>query len=109
MMASTFRVVVEKKTYTFNIAGIPYKIKTSHNEEVVNELVEFVNEKMNEAMTSTKNSSYQSAAVLAAMNIAEELILLKRKAYKEVELLEHKALRLATELESSKIQKTLDI
>ncbi|HPI40858.1 MAG TPA: cell division protein ZapA [Pseudobdellovibrionaceae bacterium] len=99
---------MEKKTYSFNIAGVPYKIKTSLNEEVVNELVEFVNDKMNQAMSSTKNSSFQSAAVLAAMNIAEELFLLKKKAYKEMELIEQRALRLATELESSKIQKALE-
>jgi cell division protein ZapA len=99
---------VDKKTYTFNIAGVPYKIRTSHDEELVNELVEFVNDKMSEAVSLTKNSSFQNAAVLAAMNIAEELVLLKRRAYKEVEQLEQKTLRLATELESSKIHKTLD-
>ncbi|HEX7674183.1 MAG TPA: cell division protein ZapA [Bdellovibrio sp.] len=92
----------EKKNYNFLIAGVPYKLKTSHDDETVQEMVDFVNSKMTQAMGVTKNGSFQNAAVLTAMNIAEELILLKRKAARELEKLEEKALALSQELENSK-------
>ncbi len=94
-----------KKLFHFKIAGVSYKIKSSHDEETVNELVEFVNNKVTEALNLTKNSSFQNAAVLAALNIAEEMILLKRRARAELEKLESKALKLATELENAKANK----
>lgn len=92
----------EKQTYNFLIAGVPYKLKTSHDDATVQELVDFVNNKMNQAMSVTKNGSFQNAAVLTAMNIAEELILLKRKAHRELEKLEEKAMQLSMDLENSK-------
>ncbi len=98
----------DKKTYNFLIAGVPYKLKTSHDDATVEELVTFVNDKMNQAMTLTKNGSFQNAAVLTAMNVAEELILLKRKAHRELEKLEEKALQLSMDLENSKNNKVLN-
>lgn len=98
----------DKKTYNFLIAGVPYKLKTSHDDATVEELVNFVNDKMNQAMSLTKNGSFQNAAVLTAMNLAEELILLKRKAHRELEKLEEKALQLSLDLENSKSNKVLN-
>lgn len=98
----------DKKTFDFLIAGVPYKLKTSHDDATVDELVQFVNSKMNQALSVTKNGSYQNAAVLTAMNLAEELILLKRKAHRELEKLEEKALRISLELENSKSTKALN-
>ncbi len=95
----------ETRTFNFDIAGVPYKLKTSHDESVVQELVEFVNSRMNKALGQTKNGSYQNAAVLTAMNLAEELILLKRKANRELEMLEEKAIQLSMDLENSKMGK----
>jgi cell division protein ZapA len=95
-------VTSDKKVFNFLIAGVPYKLKTSHDDATVQELVDFVNNKMNQAMSLTKNGSFQNAAVLTAMNLAEELILLKRKAHRELEKLEEQALRLSMDLENSK-------
>ncbi len=94
-----------KKLFHFKIAGVSYKIKTSHDEKTVNELVEFVNTKVTEAMGVTKNSSFQNAAVLAALNIAEEMILLKRRAQAELNKLEAKAQKLSQDLENAKTNK----
>jgi len=101
-------VTSEKKTYSFLIAGVPYKLKSSHDDATVQELVEFVNDKMNQAMAVTKNGSFQNAAVLSAMNVAEELILLKRKAHRELEKLEERALQLSFDLENSRNNKVLN-
>jgi cell division protein ZapA len=95
--------VKDKTTYEFQIAGLPYKLKSLHDEATVQELVAFVDNKVKQALTVTKSGSFQSAAVLAALNIAEELILLKRNAQHELDLLEEKTLKLSESLETSKI------
>lgn len=95
----------EKKTFEFQIAGLPYRLKSQHDEATVNELVHFVDQRMNQAMAATKSGSFQSAAVLAALNIAEELILLKRKAHRELDKLEGRTLKLAQDLENSKVHR----
>jgi cell division protein ZapA len=92
----------EKKTHEFQIAGVPYKLRTSHDEVVVKELVDFLNQRMSQALAVSKNGSYQNAAVLTALHLAEELLLLKKKASQELENLEEKILKLAHDLENSK-------
>lgn len=95
----------EKKSYEFEIAGMPYKIKSSHDEQTVRELVEFVDQKVTQALAATKSGSFQSAAVLAALNIAEEMILLKQKARTELDQLEQKALQISHDLNNSRINR----
>lgn len=99
----------QRQTYDFKIAGVSYKIKSSHDELTVKELVSFVNDRVTEALAATKNSSFQNAAVLAALNIAEEMILLKRKAQNELDKLEHKAQRIVQDLENSKTSKVVSL
>ncbi|QDK46281.1 cell division protein ZapA [Bdellovibrio sp. HCB185ZH] len=101
-------MTAEKKNFNFLIAGVPYKLRSSHDDATVQELVDFVNNKMNQAMAVTKNGSFQNAAVLTAMNLAEELILLKRKAQRELDKLEEKTMQLSLELENSKNNKVLN-
>jgi cell division protein ZapA len=98
----------KSKTFNFHIAGVPYKLKTSHDDATVQELADFVNQKMTQAVAATKNGSFQNAAVLTAMNLAEELLLLKRKAHRELEKLEERALKLSVDLENSKISRPLN-
>jgi len=93
------------RSFEFMIAGVPYKLRTNHDEVTVQELVDFINSKMNHFLRGTKNGSFQNAAVLTAMNLAEELLLLKKKASQELERLEEKTLKIAMDLENSKIQK----
>jgi cell division protein ZapA len=95
----------DRQAYDLNIAGMSFKLRSSHDEAVVKELVQFVDEKMKQALQALKSGSFQSAAVLAALNIAEELILLKKKAHHELDLLEERALKLSQNLENSKDSK----
>ena len=90
------------KAYELKIAGLPFKLRSSHDEETVKELVEFVDQRIQQALQVTKSGSFQSAAVLAALNIAEELILLKRKAHRELDALEKSALRISQNIDRSK-------
>jgi cell division protein ZapA len=94
----------DKKTYELTFGGLPFKLRSSHDEATVNELVEFVEYKLKQAMSATKSGSFQSAAVLAALNIAEELILLKRQALDELNRIQEKTLKISQELENSRGQ-----
>ncbi len=98
-----------KKTVDFKIAGVSYKIRSSHDDATIASLVQYVDQKVTDAMKLTKNSSFQNAAVLASLNIAEEMILLKRRAQRELEKLEVKAQKLALEIENTKLNKTNNI
>ena len=92
----------DKKVFDVKIGGLPLKLKSSQDGATVNELVSYVDQKISEAITITKSGNLQSAALLAALNIAEELILLKRKALKELDQFENRAQRIVSDLHSSR-------
>ena len=92
----------DRKTFELNIAGLNFRLRSSHDEQTVQELVNFVDGKMKTAMQATKSGSFQTAALLAALNIAEELILLKRRAQAELDELEDRVLKINQDLENSK-------
>jgi cell division protein ZapA len=94
----------DRKTYELKIGGLPFKLRSSHDEATVKELVEFVESKLKQALTVTKSGSFQSAAVLTALNIAEELILLKRQALEELNRIQEKTQKISLELEKSQNQ-----
>lgn len=85
------------------IAGMPLKLRSSRDPEVVNNLVSLVNKKVQEALASTKSGSLQAASILAALNLAEELLELKSLALKELNQFEKKAQKVLSDLESSKL------
>ena len=84
-----------------SIAGVPLRLKSSHDVETVNELVRMVDEKIRQAMPLTKTGSIQNASILAALNMAEELLILKRRARELVEGLEARIARVTEDLEKS--------
>lgn len=92
----------DKKIFDFHVAGVPYRLKTSHDEATAQELIEFVKNKVDKALPLTKNSSFQNAAMLAAMNIAEEYVLLKKKAQAELLVLEEQTAKVISEIEKLK-------
>lgn len=93
------------EVHDFTIGGLPFRLRSSQDAETVRSLVEFVDQKIQMAMKATKSGSLQSAAILAALNIAEELIVLKRKAIREIDQIEGRARQLAQDLEHSKTSK----
>ncbi len=98
----------EKSVFEVVVAGLPLKLKTSHDEETVKQLVQFVDKKIQEANIATR-SGFQTATVLACLNLAEELILLKKKALTEIDRLETKTRRVISELESSPVEKSTSL
>jgi cell division protein ZapA len=95
----------ESRSTTFDvvIAGVPMRLKSSNDVETVNELVALVDRKVREALPLTKTGSIQNASILAALNLAEEYLLLKRKAKIELERLETRAMKVISELENSRV------
>ena len=92
------------KLFEVEIAGVPLRLKSSHDEQTVKELVRLVDEKIREALPLTKTGSIQNASILASLNLAEEYLMLKRKALSELSGLEAKAMKVITELESTRSQ-----
>lgn len=90
-----------KSVFDVSIAGIPLKLKSGHSPEMVKKLVSVVDKKVREALPATKIGSVQNAALLAALNLAEELFELKRKAAIQLEKFERKTQRALHELENS--------
>jgi cell division protein ZapA len=91
-----------KHVLEVTIAGIPLKLKSGQDPEMVKKLVSFVDKKVQEALPATKNGSVQNAALLAALNLAEELFELKARALQQLEKFEKKAQKALTDLETSK-------
>ena len=92
----------DSKLFEVEIAGVPLRLKSSHDEQTVNELVRLVDEKIREALPLTKTGSIQNASILASLNLAEDYLMLKRKALAELDGLEARALGVISELESTR-------
>ncbi len=87
--------------YEVTIAGIPLKLKSGQDPEMVKKLISFVDKMIQEALPATKSGSVQNAALLAALNLAEELFELKAEALNQLDKFEKKAQRALNELEPS--------
>ena len=91
------------KVFEVEIAGVPLRLKSSHDEQTVQELVDLVDSKVRESLKASKTGSIQNAAILAALNLAEEYLLLKRRTKSELNSLETRAQKVLSELESSRV------
>lgn len=92
-----------RKIHEFEIAGLAFKIRSSQDEKTVQDLVAIVDHKVTECLAASKSGSLQSAAVLTALNLAEELMILKKKAIDEISQLELQTLKLMERIEQSKL------
>jgi cell division protein ZapA len=95
-------LATQKKLHEVKIAGVSLKIRSAHDEETVNQLVQFVNDKINEALAVNKSGSFQDSMLLASLNMAEELVLLKKHARRELDRLDQKTRSVISELEASR-------
>ena len=96
-------MALTKKVFDVKIAGTALKLKTSNDESLVKELVQLVDSKVNHALTVSQSRSLQSATLIAALNIAEELLLLKRQTRAELDRLGRQADEIISDLESSQV------
>ena len=77
-----------KALFEVQVAGLNMKLRSSHDEKTVLNLVQLINNKVDEAMKANGKVTFQNALVLAALNIAEELLLLKTTAATELDRIE---------------------
>lgn len=89
------------ETYDVHVAGLPLRLKSSHDEQTVQELIDLVDGKVKEAMSSNSSISFQKALLLASLHVAEDLVFLKRAVRSRLDTLETKAKGILTELDSS--------
>lgn len=94
-----------KQTYEVSLAGMPLKLKSSHGESTVKELVGLVNDKVNDCLKGNQNIPFQKALLLASLHIAEDLVFLRKAALSELDQLEAKAQDILSDLESSPVSR----
>ena len=86
-------MALNPKVLKVNILGQDYVIRSSAGQKYLNEVSAYVNEKMEEIMASGIDDSQQlRIAVLAAMNITDELFSYKKDKQKFVNKVEAKTL-----------------
>ncbi len=74
-----------KSLVRVEILGREYMVKSDEGEERVKKIAEYVNQKVKEISESTQTVSTLNAAILAALNIANEYfqVLEEKKIYRE--------------------------
>lgn len=85
------------------IASVPLRLKSSHDAATVQRLVDQVDSKISEILKASKSSSVLNAAILAALNFADELLVMKQQTHSQLNHLESLAQSAITDLEASRI------
>ena len=97
-------MALNPKVLKVNILGQDYVVRSSAGQKYLNEVSTYVNGKMEEIMASGIDDSQQlRIAVLAAMNITDELFSYKKEKQKFVDKVEAKTLAI-TEFIDNRIQ-----
>jgi cell division protein ZapA len=92
---------IMSESYEVHVAGMPLRLKSSHDEKTVQELIDLVDAKVKEALASNSNISFQKALLLASLHVAEDLVFLKRAVRNRLDTLEAKTKGILNELDSS--------
>ncbi len=79
-----------KKTTEIAIMGQKIMIKSDSDEDYVQKVAGFVDQKIQEVMQSTKSVASLNVAILAAMNIADEFFKSQREQREKVDRAEKK-------------------
>ena len=77
------------KTYEVDIAGVPLRLKSSHDQDTVDAILKMVDEQMDQKLAKT---SLRNSALLACLRLAEELYLLRKQTKEELDNLETQTL-----------------
>jgi cell division protein ZapA len=99
-----------RNVYEVQIAGIPLKLRSSHDQETVNQLAAIVDSRLRQTLEASPAISFQNALILTALNLAEDHTLLKRAALRELAAVESRAQKILETLEETQVpQSTLDV
>jgi cell division protein ZapA len=78
----------KERLVEIKVFGQTYTVKTDAEEDYIQEVAKYVNEKMEEVLKKTKSVSTLNVAILTALNIADDLLKEKEKRialFREVE------------------------
>jgi len=87
--------------YDVNIAGYSLAVKTDRSAEHMARLSELLNERVREVQKSGATTNYLNVVMLAAMQLADEVLELRGKQDEEKKLLEQKSRDLLDALDSA--------
>ena len=90
-----------KSVYEVQVAGISLKLRSSHDSETVDELTQIVDQKVRETLDAASTISFQNALILTALNLAEDQLLLKKAARKELASIESQTQFILDQLEEN--------
>ncbi len=80
----------DTRATSVEILGREYRIRGSADEEYVREVARYVDAKLREVSQGTTLPSSERVAILAAMNIADELFQLRRATSEEITHIEER-------------------
>jgi cell division protein ZapA len=83
-----------KRSVTLEVAGQRFTLRTDADQGYLDALAVFVNEKIGEVKTSTRTFSTHALAILAALNIADELFQTRHKQAELRRRVREKAIRI---------------
>lgn len=89
-----------KRSVTVSVANQQLSLKTDAKQKYVKELASFVDEKLDEVKRATRMQTTQSLALLAALNIADELYQLRESHENLKRRVREKSKRILRSLES---------
>ena len=69
----------KERLVEIKVFGQTYTVKTEAEEDYIQEVAKYVNEKMDEVLKKTKSVSTLNVAILTALNIADDLIKEKKE------------------------------
>jgi cell division protein ZapA len=81
----------KERLVEIKVFGHVYTVKTDTDEEHIQRVARYVNEKMDEVVKNTKSVSSLNVAILTALNIADDLIKEKTKGQAFLQEVERKS------------------
>ncbi len=90
-------------TYEVQIGGCSLKLKSSHSSATVDRIVEVAKKQFHSSKQKNPSLPLQKTLTLSCLNMAEELVCLKKNLSQKLDKLESSAQMIASELKSSSL------
>lgn len=85
-------------SHDISIAGVSLRLKTSHDEQILSEILELVNKRIDQDVAKI---SPQKALVLTCLRLAEDLYVFRQNTSQELNHIENLANRILSDLQIS--------
>jgi cell division protein ZapA len=89
----------KERLVEIKVFGQTYTVKTEAEEDHIQEVARYVNEKMDEVLKKTRSVSTMNVAILTALNIADDLLREKERRIALLQEIETKSKELAEKID----------